>query len=216
MTNCPFCARITAGEYDAGDSWSVTFEPLNPVTPGHRLFVPRAHVADALTRPVITGRVMEYAARWATGHNLGPCNLITSAGAEASQTVFHLHLHLVPRCEGDGLPLPWTGQQHTMRVRDGVTELDYPKASMTTITFEHGLAGDRPVVFGEGFEIPIVEGEAPSPLADDDGIDIVDAVLPAMVTPPVVPFPNRWSDGPSLVELDAYGDFAPERSDHDG
>ena len=50
----------------------------------------------------------------------------------------------------------------------------------------------------------------------EDGIEIYDAVLPAMVTPPVAPCPNRWSDGPSLVELDAYGDFAPERSGHDG
>jgi len=53
-------------------------------------------------------------------------------------------------------------------------------------------------------------------IAGDDGIEIYDAVLPAMVTPQVVPFPNRWSDGPSLVELDVYGDFASERSDHDG
>jgi histidine triad (HIT) family protein len=110
--DCPFCARIEAGEYDAGDGWSVTFEPLNPVAPGHRLFVSRAHVADALTRPVITGHVMEYAGRWAAGHDLRPCNLISSAGAAASQTVPHLHIHLVPRAAGDGLMLPWTGQKH--------------------------------------------------------------------------------------------------------
>jgi histidine triad (HIT) family protein len=111
MTDCPFCARIAAGEYDAGDGYAVTFEPLNPVTSGHRLFVPRSHVADALTRPVITGHVMEYAARWAYGHDLAPCNLITSAGAEATQSVFHLHIHLVPRRDGDGLALPWSGQR---------------------------------------------------------------------------------------------------------
>ena len=55
------------------------------------------------------------------------------------------------------------------------TELDYPKASRTAITFEHGLAGDRPVAFGEGFEIPIVEGEAPGSFTggddDDEGDD---------------------------------------------
>lgn len=34
-------------------------------------------------------------------------NLITSRGAAATQSVFHLHLHLVPRTEGDGLALPW-------------------------------------------------------------------------------------------------------------
>ena len=60
------------------------------------------------------------------------------------------------------------------------------------------------------------EGEAPGPLASDDGIDIVDAVLPQWPAQPWTPYPNRWSDGPSLVELDAYGDFAPERSDQEG
>ena len=111
MTDCPFCTRIAAHEYDAGDQYAVTFEPLNPVAPGHRLFASRAHLADALVRPVITGRVMEYAARWAFGNELRPCNLITSVGAEATQSVPHLHIHLVPRFKGDGLALPWTGQQ---------------------------------------------------------------------------------------------------------
>lgn len=37
-----------------------------------------------------------------------PSNLITSAGAEATQSVFHLHVHIVPRGENDGLALPWT------------------------------------------------------------------------------------------------------------
>ncbi|MYX67350.1 histidine triad (HIT) family protein [Streptomyces sp. KhCrAH-43] len=37
----------------------------------------------------------------------GPMNLITSKGREATQSVFHLHLHLVPRAAGDGLALPW-------------------------------------------------------------------------------------------------------------
>lgn len=35
-------------------------------------------------------------------------NIITSKGSLATQTVFHLHVHLVPRAAGDGLPLPWT------------------------------------------------------------------------------------------------------------
>lgn len=108
--DCPFCARIAHGEYDAGNQWAVTFEPLNPVTPGHRLFVPRTHVEDALTRPPLTGHVMRYAAAWAEEHGLGACNFITSRGTEATQSVPHLHWHLVPRREGDGLALPWTGQ----------------------------------------------------------------------------------------------------------
>ena len=39
------------------------------------------------------------------------CNLITSVGAAATQTVKHLHIHIVPRHEGDGLHLPWTEQK---------------------------------------------------------------------------------------------------------
>lgn len=111
MSDCPFCDRIAAGEYDAANASNsaVTFEPLNPVTPGHRLIVPRAHVRDAAEVPVITGRTMMYAAELAA--SLGEdCNLITSVGPAATQTVRHLHLHLVPRREGDGLHLPWTGQ----------------------------------------------------------------------------------------------------------
>lgn len=107
---CPFCARIAGHAYDAGDEWAVTFEPLKPVTPGHRLFVSRRHVPDAFDTPAITGRVMDYAARWASGH-LGACNLITSVGKDATQSVWHLHIHAVPRVEGDGLALPWTGQR---------------------------------------------------------------------------------------------------------
>lgn len=105
---CPFCFRIVSHAYDAGDEWSVTFEPLNPVTSGHRLFVPRAHVANAAEWPEATGRVMKYAAQWASGHDVYPFNLITSAGKAATQSVFHLHVHLVPRREDDGLALPWS------------------------------------------------------------------------------------------------------------
>ena len=85
------------------------FEPLNPVTPGHMLFVPVRHVASALDDPYETALTMEIASRWAA-RLAEDFNLITSAGAAATQTVRHLHIHLVPRREGDGLHLPWTGQ----------------------------------------------------------------------------------------------------------
>jgi histidine triad (HIT) family protein len=42
-----------------------------------------------------------------------PCNLITSAGRAATQSVMHLHLHLVPRLDGDGLALPWSRKEHS-------------------------------------------------------------------------------------------------------
>ena len=85
---------------------SVAFVPLNPVTPGHLLVVPVLHVRDAIEAPEVTGATMRHAAMLAER----PCNIITSAGAEATQTVLHFHVHIVPRRAGDGLALPWTGQ----------------------------------------------------------------------------------------------------------
>jgi histidine triad (HIT) family protein len=117
--DCPFCKRIERGEYDdrtvpheAGPYGDVvTFEPLSPVTPGHRLVVPVGHVTDALENPTIAGWTMEFAAAVARNYGIRSCNLIASAGTDATQTVRHLHIHIVPRRENDGLHLPWTGQQ---------------------------------------------------------------------------------------------------------
>ncbi len=110
MSDCPFCKRIKAGEYD-GTGWNaVSFVPLNPVTPGHLLVVPLRHVEHALAEPGVTADTMRFAALLARGLGVESCNLITSVGAPATQTVKHLHIHIVPRREGDGLSLPWTGE----------------------------------------------------------------------------------------------------------
>jgi histidine triad (HIT) family protein len=82
--------------------------PLNPVVPGHVLFIPLGHVADAGVLPDRTAGVMRAAASYVQG--LDAANIITSKGEAASQSVFHLHVHVVPRKDGDGLALPWTGQ----------------------------------------------------------------------------------------------------------
>jgi histidine triad (HIT) family protein len=111
MDDCPFCQRIERGRFDYFDRYSVGFQPLNPVTPGHFLVVPRKHVRDALEGPPQLARAMRFASILATDMDLTDANFITSAGALATQTVFHLHVHVVPRREGDGLALPWTEQQ---------------------------------------------------------------------------------------------------------
>ena len=115
MNDCPFCNLIATGGYSArsDEFFAVHFEPLNPVTEGHRLVVPLAHVMDALDNPYTTGNVMAYAAQVAAEMGLAPCNFITSVGAAATQSVYHLHIHIIPRHEDDGLALPWTGQQAT-------------------------------------------------------------------------------------------------------
>lgn len=108
--DCPFCGRIERGEFDYDDADSVAFQPLGPVAPGHFLVVPKAHVSSALAAPRTAGLATRFAAELAGDMGLTAFNLITSSGRAATQTVFHLHVHIVPRNEGDGLHLPWTGQ----------------------------------------------------------------------------------------------------------
>jgi len=106
--DCVFCRKIREGSVvDAGDG-VFRFEPLNPVVEGHMLFIPEAHVIDAKEDPHITGVVTRVASQYASA--IGDCNIIINVGKDAGQTVFHLHVHVVPRQENDGLKLPWTDQ----------------------------------------------------------------------------------------------------------
>lgn len=105
--DCAFCQRITLGQYVGRVSGVAWFEPLNPVTPGHMLFVPIWHVEHP--SPKAVRNVMFCAAHHAAARD-EDYNLITSSGPAATQTVRHIHAHYVPRRDGDGLQLPWTGQ----------------------------------------------------------------------------------------------------------
>lgn len=69
---------------------------------------------------------MTAAVDYANKKNYPDCNFITSSGLDATQTVFHYHMHIVPRHEGDGLRLPWTdqdslGPRRTVPWRSNVT-----------------------------------------------------------------------------------------------
>lgn len=85
--------------------------PLNPVTPGHVLFVPHQHIVEASAQPLLAGHVFAAAANYARekqmAHYPADYNLITNGGEAATQTVFHMHVHYVPRQDGDRLDLPW-------------------------------------------------------------------------------------------------------------
>jgi histidine triad (HIT) family protein len=112
---CVFCrivARVAPATIVSEDPSSIAIVPLNPVVEGHLLVLPRLHVVDATEIPSISGRVMEHASQLAHLY-FDDANIITSIGPAATQTVRHLHLHVVPRREGDGLHLPWTGQVTT-------------------------------------------------------------------------------------------------------
>lgn len=111
MSACVFCDLIAAGKTERRWPAVATFEPLNPVVPGHRLVVPVGHVPDVAADPWWSALTMSAAAELAA--EIGDCNVITSRGSAATQTVFHLHIHVVPRHLGDGLKLPWTDQQRS-------------------------------------------------------------------------------------------------------
>src|SRR5690349_1560889 len=99
MPECVFC-EIVAGRAPAEyvSTWpdAIAIYPLNPVTPGHTLVIPRVHVQDASAEPEVTGLTFGRAAALIAGRQV---NLITSVGPAATQTVGHLHVHLVPRAE---------------------------------------------------------------------------------------------------------------------
>lgn len=112
MKDCVFC-RIISGHAPVEwvvnpDHWpdAVAFVPLDPVVRGHVLVVPKVHTPDFAADPEVYAATSLRAAQlmqWSQR----PMNIITSRGVEATQSVFHLHVHLVPRARNDGLALPW-------------------------------------------------------------------------------------------------------------
>lgn len=115
-TDCIFC-KIVSGEVPAlvveQDERTLTFMDIAPATRGHALVIPRQHVADLWEiEPEQLAAVVNAAQRQAgrVRERLGAdgVNLINSCRAAAWQTVFHFHMHVIPRYTGDPLKLPWT------------------------------------------------------------------------------------------------------------
>lgn len=105
--NCVFCDRSNIKGRIVDYDGCFGFVPLNPVCKGHILLVPNKHVSDFADEPEISAQVMKVAGQLVHDWG-GDWNIITSKGREATQSVFHLHIHLVPRRKNDGLKLPWS------------------------------------------------------------------------------------------------------------
>lgn len=109
---CAFCDIINGrAPATIARTWpnALAVHPANPVTAGHLLVIPTAHVTDARVRPHVTADLIYRIATLVDG----PCNIITSIGTEATQTVHHLSWHVIPRRIDDGVQLPWTGRQES-------------------------------------------------------------------------------------------------------
>lgn len=113
-TECPFCDLSGVAEDSIAyeDEHTAAFFPTHPAAVGHTLVVPRRHLPDlfALDRDT-AGQVMDTTLRVAAALRAAfgapGLNLINSSGAAASQTVDHLHVHLVPRWEKDRMGALW-------------------------------------------------------------------------------------------------------------
>ncbi len=114
-SDCLFCG-IVAGDVPAqlvdSDEHTVAFMDINPATAGHALVVPRTHSADLfelsdqdLEHTMVAARRL--ARRMKAALHPDGFNVLNSCGAAAWQTIFHFHLHVVPRYEDDPLELPW-------------------------------------------------------------------------------------------------------------
>ncbi|WP_245612327.1 HIT family protein [Actinotalea ferrariae] len=110
---CIFCA-IVAGRAEVSlvydDATVMVWMALHPVVPGHLLVVPRQHVVGLEDIDAATSAHV-----WSVGHEMARAlrrsamrcegiNVFLCDGEAAFQTVFHFHLHVIPRYEGDG----WT------------------------------------------------------------------------------------------------------------
>ena len=113
--DCLFC-KIVAGELPATivdqDDDTVTFMDINPATRGHALVVPRNHSADLHEiseedLAAVHRAVQRQAALARERLDADGINVLQSNGPAAWQTVFHYHVHVIPRYEDDPLRLPW-------------------------------------------------------------------------------------------------------------
>lgn len=169
---CPFCSPAPDRVFYR-DALVVGLWDAFPVTPGHALLVPVRHVATwfeatmeeraALMRATDAARLAIEASHATDGYNIG-----INSGRAAGQTVFHLHVHVIPRRDGDS-PDPRGGVRHVFPeranyVRDSAQELTSPYAPSSS---SHAL------VTG-GSEDPLLP-QIKDHLARSDAADIVEA-----------------------------------------
>ena len=128
--DCIFC-KILAGEIPARmvdeDERTIAFLDIAPATRGHALVIPRAHAADLLSiEPEDLAAVALAAQRLAARakDRLGAegVNLINSCGTAAWQSVFHFHVHVIPRYADDPLKLPWVPAAADSEVLDAAAQ----------------------------------------------------------------------------------------------
>ena len=128
MENCIFC-KIANGEIPAAtlyeDSDFRVILDLGPASKGHALILPKAHAANIYELPDETaGKAMILAKHMATRLTRElKCegfNIVQNHGEIAGQTVFHFHMHLIPRYQGDNVGITWKPGKLTDKDREEI------------------------------------------------------------------------------------------------
>jgi histidine triad (HIT) family protein len=113
--DCIFC-KVVAGEIPATrvaeDERAIAFMDISPATRGHTLVIPREHSTDLTVVGAEDLAACAALAQRVAGRQLevlgaDGVNLLNSCRPAAWQTVFHFHIHVIPRYDGDPLRLPW-------------------------------------------------------------------------------------------------------------
>ena len=124
---CIFC-KLVAGDIPAAtiyeDELTIAFMDIGQVNPGHVLVATKRHAATLLdVTPEEAGAVMQTAQRVARAvqavFDPPGLTLLQANGREGDQTVFHFHMHVVPRHEGDGIALSWPRKEPLASVLQG-------------------------------------------------------------------------------------------------
>ncbi|GLX95903.1 HIT domain-containing protein [Herbidospora sp. NBRC 101105] len=129
VDDCVFCA-IVRGEAEASvpyaDDQVMAIMDIAPVTPGHLLVIPRVHAVGLDDLDEDTGAHI-----WRIGHRMARAlrrsglrcdgvNVFLADGAAAFQEIFHVHLHVFPRYEGDGFRIEatWATRERSLLDRE--------------------------------------------------------------------------------------------------
>ena len=130
MENCIFC-KIANGVIPAAtlyedDKFRVILD-LGPASKGHALILPKEHYADIYELPEeLAGEVYKLAAKMAkkmtAALGCDGFNIVQNNKEVAGQTVFHFHMHLIPRYENDQVGLTWKPGTLTDEVKQEILE----------------------------------------------------------------------------------------------
>lgn len=120
MSDCIFCS-IIKGDIPAAkvfeNEYCMAFLDISQVTKGHTLVIPKVHSEniyelDAETAGNYFKAIPEIARAIKTAYNPIGLNLLNNNGEAAGQSVFHYHMHIIPRYgEGDGMGVVWKSNQ---------------------------------------------------------------------------------------------------------